>query len=46
MAEFKKIYGMIPLSLFDELKAGNKFNTGWDPWLQDAIKEKLAREGS
>jgi len=41
---FKKIFGVIPVSVFDELKNRDKFNNNWDAWLSSAISEKLERE--
>ncbi len=43
--EFRKVYGLIPSSLFFELKRKQKlFPNNWDSWLALAIKEKLDKE--
>ncbi len=42
--EFRKVYGLIPSSLFFELKRKQKLSNNWDSWLALAIKEKLDKE--
>ncbi len=40
--KFKKIFGLIPNDLFEELKSKNKFEDGnWDSFLANAITDKL-----
>lgn len=41
---FKKIFGMIPTSVFDELVKRDKFNNNWDAWLSEAISKALEEE--
>jgi len=42
--EFKKIYGLIPESLYEDLKKKNKFHSNWDGWLTRAIIKALKDE--
>ncbi|MEM3063163.1 MAG: hypothetical protein QW303_06450 [Nitrososphaerota archaeon] len=42
--KFRKIFAMIPVSLYEELVKKNKFNSDWDLWLAIAIKKKLEEE--
>jgi hypothetical protein len=44
LPEFKKIFGLISNSLFEELKKRDKFSNGWDAWLSSAIIDKLNKE--
>lgn len=40
----KKIFGLIPESLYETISKLNLFNNGWDSWLATAIIEKLKRD--
>jgi hypothetical protein len=41
---FKKVFGLIPVDLFDKLSSQNKFKDNWDSFLTAAIREKLEKE--
>jgi hypothetical protein len=38
---FKKIFGLIPDELFNELSNRNMFKENWDSFLTSAIRSKL-----
>ena len=38
---FKKIFGLIPIELFDELSNRNMFKEDWDSFLTSAIRSKI-----
>lgn len=38
---FKKIFGLIPAELFEELSNKNMFKENWDSFLTSAIRSKL-----
>lgn len=43
--KFKKILALIPEDLYDKLSSRKMFNSDWDYFVAEAIKEKLEREG-
>jgi len=41
---FKKIFGIIPTSIYEELAKRKKFDNNWDAWLSEAISKALEAE--
>lgn len=41
---FKKIFGVIPNSLYEKILAKNLFNNNWDAWLSKAVSKALEEE--
>ena len=42
---FRKIYSQVTEETYLELVKYNLFNSAWDNWLEEAILEKLKKEG-
>jgi len=45
LPKLKKIIGVIPLELFDELDQKHILGLDFDNWLAEAIQEKLRKSG-
>lgn len=44
LSSVKKVSGMIPIGLFEEIQRRGLFGDGWDIWLSQAIHEKIKKD--